>query len=309
MKKLLFFIALTIASARACHSQTEEAKIKSEIAELHKDLRKTQDSIGALIIEQTNKAEKTENESLKEKLDKELAHLWSIYDAGLREEAARDLSFAMLHPDSAACLKLILKKVQTQEGLLLFDRYLEVFQNFSAEIKSSEDGKKMEEKLKYFKQNKEGSPAPDFTLADAGGEKISLSDFKNKKNVLLDFWASWCAPCIEDQKYLKEIYNQYKSTGFEIISISRDTDKEKWKSSIAKHKINIWKQILTESSLNICSDDQASIKPSIDVEYFVSSIPHYVLIDKSGIIIGKWKNSGQQNMKELEDRLSLAIGE
>lgn len=81
--------------------------------------------------------------------------------------------------------------------------------------------------------------------------------------------------------------------GFEIISITKDQDLDKWKNAIAKEKIAIWKQIST-----LENDD------SIEKKYFVSGIPHKVLIDKNGVIIGKWKGGGEKNKNELQQILA-----
>ncbi|RVT72770.1 TlpA family protein disulfide reductase [Flavobacterium sufflavum] len=308
IKKLTLILAIFVSLNINCQTQEQEIVIQKQIIALHKDLKKAQDSVGALIKVCDLEIEKASDLIAKEKLNKKLTYLWDIYDMSLREEALKDLDFAKLHPNSLSCLKLLLNKVQTQEGLGLYDKYEEIFHNFSEEVKASEEGKKMTEKLKYFKQSKVGSVAPDFSVIDINGKELSLNDFRGKKYILLDFWASWCAPCIVDQKYLKKIYGRFSQKDFEIISISRDTDKEKWKNTVLKHKTNIWKQVCIESDLNICTNDLPQKKHSVDVNYFVSAIPHYVLIDKAGIIIGKWKNSGEINMKELETKLSDVIG-
>lgn len=306
MKKLV--LILTIISLNiTCQIEAQEIVIQQQIKELHKDLKKYQDSISVLIKSCNLDMDKVSDSIIKKKFDKKLTDLWSKLDKSLKEEVQKDLDFAKLHPNSHSCLKLLLSSVQTQEGLTFYDQYEEVFQNFSEEIKSTEEGKKMAEKLKYFKQSKVGSIAPDFSVLDINGQKLALSDFRDKKYILLDFWASWCAPCIADQKYLKKIYSKFSNKDFEIISISRDTDKLQWKNAILKHKTNIWKQVCIESDLNICSNDLKDENHSIDVHYFVSAIPHYVLIDKTGIIIGKWKNSGELNMKELEAKLEEEI--
>lgn len=305
MKKLISGVLLLFSLLG--FGQTQENLIKKQIDELHINTRKLQDSVYILIKECNVSVEKSTDSILTEKVNRRLTHLWAILDASLREEVQKDLDFAIQHPTSPLCLKLVMSTMQRQEGIGFYDKYEEVYQNFSTEIKTSEEGKSMGEKLKYFKQSKIGSIAPDFSVKDINGIQLTLSDFRDKKYVLLDFWASWCAPCIEDQVYLKKIYKKFSMNDFEIISISRDTDLEKWKKSILKHKTNIWRQVCIVSDLNTCGNILMEKEKSVDVNYFVMGIPHYVLIDKTGVIIGKWKNSGELNMQELEQKLTEII--
>jgi thiol-disulfide isomerase/thioredoxin len=124
-----------------------------------------------------------------------------------------------------------------------------------------------------------------------------LDDFKGKKYVLIDFWASFCAPCREELPYIKDLYKKYAKEDFEIISISRDEDLLKWKNAIQKEDIEMWKQFSI-----------AQNNSSVEKDYFVNGIPHKVLIDKNGIIIGKWKAGGELNKKSLQAQLKNIFG-
>ncbi len=66
-----------------------------------------------------------------------------------------------------------------------------------------------------------GKPAPPFALLDLNGNKVSLSDYKNKV-VILDFWATWCPPCIKEIPHFIELYKEYKNQGLVIVGISLD---------------------------------------------------------------------------------------
>src|SRR3990172_10202534 len=67
-----------------------------------------------------------------------------------------------------------------------------------------------------------GRRAPDFTLPDLAGKRVRLADSRGKKAVLLNFWATWCAPCREEMPTIDKAYQEYKSRGLEILAVSLD---------------------------------------------------------------------------------------
>ena len=122
---------------------------------------------------------------------------------------------------------------------------------------------------------------------------LSLSSVIAKnKYVLLDFWASWCGPCMGEVPNLKAAYKKYKSKGFEIVSVSVDDDQDAWKKAISENGMD-WIQLLD-------SDERES---SASLVYGVRSIPSTFLIDSEGTIIERNLRGG-----ELEEKLKELLG-
>lgn len=294
MKKINFlFILFALFTSHLSIAQ-DEAAIEKEIFELHKPTKAINDSITKLSKEAYSKFEIEKDSVIKNQLMLRLDTLENTKDQNGINELKLDFDFARKHPNSLRALQLIRTNVNRFVGMNFYDTFVEVYLNFSPEIQNSEQGKEMAEKLKYFNQSKAGSVAPGFSLKDINGKTVSLESFKGKKYVLIDFWASWCGPCREELPYIKELYQKYHKLGFEIISITKDEKSDLWKIAIAKEKIESWKHLSLQEN-----------KSKIDTEYFVNGIPHKVLIDKNGIIIGKWKGSGENNKRDLQQLLRM----
>jgi peroxiredoxin/YHS domain-containing protein len=128
-------------------------------------------------------------------------------------------------------------------------------------------------------------PAPDFTLANLSGEKMALKDFRGKV-VLLDFWATWCKPCVKSMPALQKLHDQLAPQGFTVLGISIDEDGEKNVGAfVKKHKTNY--PILLDAEQN----------PAYEI-YKVKAIPMMFLIDKKGQIVKQW--IGVTALKEVE---------
>jgi peroxiredoxin len=119
-----------------------------------------------------------------------------------------------------------------------------------------------------------GDEALDIVMADPDGNVRKLSDLRGKV-VLLDFWASWCGPCRRENPTVVRAYEKYKSQGFEVFSVSLDSNADKWKKAIEKDGL-VWPN-------HVC--DMAGWKNAASRAYGISSIPHTMLIDRDGIII------------------------
>ncbi|GGH08370.1 peroxiredoxin family protein [Mucilaginibacter phyllosphaerae] len=133
-----------------------------------------------------------------------------------------------------------------------------------------------------------GATAPNFKQTDTAGRQVSLDSFRGKY-VLIDFWASWCIPCRADNPNLIKAVNDYGDKNFTIVSVSLDSDKERWFQAI-KHDKLTWTHL----------SDLKEWKNEVSVQYYVYAVPDNYLIDPSGKIIAK-NIRGEELLMKLKE--------
>lgn len=145
------------------------------------------------------------------------------------------------------------------------------------EIKNSDSVKKIIKRIIAIEETTEGKMFTDFTIENGrpDGTSVSLSDYVGKgKYVLVDFWASWCGPCIRETPIIAEVYNKYKGDKFEVLGVAVWEEKrEDTLKAMEAHGI-IWPQIL----------DAKSIPTEL---YGIKGIPHIILFGPDGTILAR----------------------
>ncbi len=135
--------------------------------------------------------------------------------------------------------------------------------------------KELTARLEPLRATATGTPAPEINLPTPEGPKLALSSLRGKY-VLIDFWASWCGPCRQENPNVVKAYNQFKDKGFTIYSVSLDQDKAKWERAIAADGLT-WHHV----------SDLAGWNSVAGAAYGVKAIPQSFLIDPQGKIIAK----------------------
>lgn len=120
-----------------------------------------------------------------------------------------------------------------------------------------------------------GNAAPDIVMRSPSGELLKLSDLRGKV-VLIDFWASWCGPCRRENPTVVRAYEKYKAKGFEVFSVSLDSDKARWTNAIAQDGL-VWPNHVS---------DLAGWRNAAAGAYGVTSIPATFLLDRDGKVVG-----------------------
>lgn len=206
----------------------------------------------------------------------------------LREKEFLDYpyDFAAQHPESKVSLLALNANLVNFDA----DKLSKAIEGLSKEVKVGKMALELKNIAEKTKRNAIGKQAVLFSLEDVNGVKKELAAYKGKF-VLVDFWASWCGPCREENPNVIKLYNKFKNKNFDIISVSIDEKRDEWLKAVKEDKLP-W--------LNLIDEKEAD--KSIAQVYGVTFVPSNYLIDPKGNIIAK-----NLNGKALEDKVAEVI--
>jgi thiol-disulfide isomerase/thioredoxin len=150
----------------------------------------------------------------------------------------------------------------------------------------------------------EGQMAPPFTLKDISGHKVSLSDYKGKA-VIVDFWATWCAPCKVEIPWLEKFHDQYASQGLEILGVSEDDLDPDDKAKLLQEKKDIAnKAAQMKINYPVLIDDASVAKPYGGID----GLPTTFFIDRSGKVVASTVGLAPRDTIEADIKKALGSG-
>ncbi|WP_445715816.1 redoxin domain-containing protein [Flavobacterium sp.] len=174
-----------------------------------------------------------------------------------------------------AYLSVLLLENFLMRQYLTTDEVKTYFESLDKSLHETKSGKKIKTTLDAMTAIVIGKPAPLFSGPSPDGKTVSLKEVMGKVTII-DFWASWCAPCRAENPNVVALYNEFHSKGLNIIGVSLDKDAAKWKEAIAKDGL-VWSHV---SNLKFWEDPIAK-------QYNIQSIPATYILDAKGVIVAK----------------------
>lgn len=273
------------------------SKTSEQIRELQQKLNASFLKIQSMYEEKVAKADSASMDSMRTIFTNES-------NAIVQNHRQEVFDFIKKNPSSFACLPAIYQSFDSRNPVFSYEMdapyYHLIDSAMMANSPNSKHTKEYHSQIVEYKQqfaqqqiqdNKipVGMEAPDFEVPSPEGNMIKLSSFRGDY-VLLDFWASWCSPCRQENPAVLQAFNQFQKKGFRIFQVSLDKDKNEWTKAIQNDNLWQWKH---GSDLQYWNCVPAKL-------YGVQSIPSNFLIDPKGKIVAK-NLRGQQLIDALTE--------
>ncbi|AMR32368.1 thioredoxin [Mucilaginibacter sp. PAMC 26640] len=201
------------------------------------------------------------------------------------KRSEKQITFAKTHPHSYFGLVALSEAAGSKVDV---ETIQPLFKAIDKDLQLTDLGKELAQRINAVSITGVGSIAPGFTQNDINGKPISLAGLKGK-TVLIDFWASWCSPCRAENPNLVKQYKLYKDKGFEILSVSLDSDKKNWVQAITKDGMP-WLHV---SDLKGWNND-------VGRKYGIRAVPACYLVGPDGTIIANDLRGETLNKKLAE---------
>lgn len=228
-----------------------------------------------------NSWEKEQNPEQKKNIERQL-------DSMDKSFASYQEKFIFDHPSSPVAIT-ILTRIQFGKNA---EELSALLSKLDTCLYKNASYKAMSERVDALKNVAVGKIAPDFTMNNPEGNPVTLSaEYIKNKYTLIDFWASWCGPCREENPNVVAAFQRFNKKGFSVFGVSLDNNKDRWTKAITDDKLT-WQHV----------SDLKAWNNSAAILYAVNSIPTNFLIDQKGSIIAV-NLRGEELMKKLEEEL------
>ncbi|RYE24364.1 MAG: TlpA family protein disulfide reductase [Sphingobacteriales bacterium] len=211
-----------------------------------------------------------------------------------QKDSANKMAAAQMPPKTLEYYKALqINQVADYKNITLAQKQLEAF---TKAYPNSQYNATLKNKIDKKTGMAAGRPAPDFSFTTLEGKKMKLADLKGKV-VYMDFWASWCGPCMQQVPYAEKLEEEYKGKNIVFLKVSIDEDTAAWKNAITTKNIG---------GLHTCDD--GGWNGAIPQLYSVNGVPRYFLIDKKGNFIAQ-EVPRPNEIDKLKPMLDKALSE